>query len=183
MVCCVTGMMAAGKNYFCSKLEENGFVSLDMDKTVHEAIAQVQEKIFSEFKDEAKSFCIELKNPDGSLNRRNLGKLIFPRPELLKKQESIVYPKVIELVNDFVDSNCVHGKNVVLNATVLYKIPELMNRCEKIYFVTAPFFKRLLRAKRRDKIPVAQILARFKTQKGLLSEYQKTGISIEIIKN
>lgn len=182
---CVCGQMAAGKNYICSKMvaENPKLVSIDLDKTVHTAINLVQDEIISAFSEEAEKEGIELKNQDGSLNRRNLGKLIFPKPELLKKQENIVYPKVIELTKNFIEENHALGKDVILNATVLYKIPELMQMCDKIIFVKAPLLKRLFRAKRRDKMPFRQILARFKTQKNLFSEYKKTGIKIDIVKN
>ena len=184
-IICVTGQMAAGKNFVCSCLTELGFVALDMDETAHEAISLCTEKILSTFGDEAKSRGISLIRADGSLNRRALGQIVFSDKKLLALQESIVYPKIIELTNRFIVENS--EKSVILNATVLYKIPELLSKCEKILFVTAPFFKRLVRAKKRDKIPIIQILARFKNQKNLLSEYEKVAekfkISIEKIKN
>ncbi len=182
---CVSGQMAAGKNFVCKKLMEQNpsLVSIDLDETVHEAISLSTQKILEAFDDEAKKAGINLKNNDRTLNRKALGKLIFPRPELLKKQESIVYPKTIELTKKFIEENHAAGKSVIINATVLYKIPELMNLCEKIIFVTAPFFTRLKRARKRDNLPFAQILARFKSQKNLLDEYKKTGIEIVIVNN
>ena len=75
-----------------------------------------------------------------------------------------------------------HEKTII-NATVLYKTPELLNKCEKIIFVTAPFMIRLRRARRRDHLSYRQIFRRFRAQKNLLQEYQKSGIPIEIIKN
>lgn len=182
---CVTGQMAAGKNYICKKLTEQNpnFVSIDLDETVHEAISLCTPKILETFNEEAKQAGISLQNADGSLNRKSLGRLIFPRPELLAEQENIVYPKTIEITKKYIKENHAAGKSVIINATVLYKIPELMNICEKIIFVTAPFFTRLKRAKKRDNLPLRQILARFKSQKNLLDEYKKTGIEIIKIKN
>lgn len=182
---CVSGQMASGKNFVCKKLMEqnSNLVSIDLDETVHEAISLSTPKILETFDYEAKQAGIELKNADGTLNRKALGRLIFPHPELLAKQESIVYPKTIELTKKFIEENRAAGKSVIINATVLYKIPELMNLCEKIIFVTAPFFTRLNRAKKRDNLPLRQILARFKSQKNLLDEYKKTGIEIVVVNN
>ena len=182
---CVTGQMAAGKNYICSLFEAQGFVSLDMDETAHEAISLCTEQILSAFGDEAKSRGLSLTRADGSLDRRALGQIVFSDKNLLAKQESIVYPKIIELTNQFIEEN--REKSVILNATVLYKIPELLSKCEKILFVTANPLKRLVRAKKRDGLPLKQILARFKNQKKLLAEYKdfasKHNIPIETIKN
>ena len=184
-IICVTGQMAAGKNFICSQLEKEGFVSLDLDSVAHEAILLCTPQILEAFSAIATSRGISLLNADGSLNRRALGKIVFSSPELLAQQEAIVYPKIIELANQFIDENS--GKNVILNATVLFKTLALLSKCEKILFVKANFLKRLYRAKKRDKLPLCQILARFKNQKNLLAEYQKTAnkfqIPIEIIKN
>ena len=184
-VICITGQMAAGKNYVCSLFEKEGFVSLDLDKTAHEAISLCTPQILSAFGDEANARGISLLNEDVSLNRRALGRIVFSSPELLAKQEGIVYPKIIELTNQYIVENS--GKSVILNATVLFKTPELLAKCEKILFVKANPLKRLLRAKKRDNLPLRQILARFKSQKNLFSEYKKAAsklnIPIEIIRN
>ena len=185
MIICVTGMMAAGKNYICSQLEKQGFISLDLDKTAHRAISLCTPQILQVFGNEAASRGISLTNKDGSLDRRALAQIVFSDKELLAKQEALVYPKIIELTNQYIEEN--RDKSVILNATVLFKTPELLSKCEKILFVTAPFFKRLIRAKKRDGMPFRQILARFKNQRNLLDEYKKAaeegGIPIEIIRN
>ena len=184
-IICITGQMAAGKNYICSQLEKQGFVSLDLDKTAHTAIFLCTPQILSAFGGEAETRGISLLNEDGSLNRRALGQIVFSSPALLAQQESIVYPKIIELTNQFIEENS--GKSVILNATVLFKTPELLSKCEKIFFVKANFFKRLFRAKKRDKMPLKQILARFKNQRNLLKEYmcaaEKLNIPVEIVRN
>lgn len=184
-VICVTGQMAAGKNYICEKLTSHNknLVSIDSDKTAHEAISLCTQKILNAFKGEAEKSGIILQNEDGTLNRKALGKLIFPSPELLKKQEAIVYPKTVELTKKYIEENNSKGFSVIINAAVLYKIPDLMSLCSMIIFVKAPFLRRLFRAKKRDNLPLRQILSRFKSQKNLLDEYRKTGIELAIFKN
>lgn len=180
-IICITGPMAAGKNYICSQYEKQGWLSIDADRTVHKAIEIATPQILTAFAEDAKKAGIELCNNDGSLNRRNLGALIFPNPELLAKQESIVYPIIIEETKHFISQN--NNKNIILNATVLYKTPELLKLCEKIIFVTAPAITRFLRARKRDKMPVLQILQRFSAQKNLLKQYESFGIPVEILIN
>lgn len=174
--------MAAGKNYVAKQLCKTGdCVSLDLDLTVHTAIKNATPQILKEFSSLAQKSGINLQSSDGSLNRRALGSLVFSSPELLKKQEQIVYPETIRLTKEFIQQNKV--KTVLLNATVLYKTPELLELCSKIYFVKAFFLKRLLRAKKRDNLPLLQILKRFKSQNSLLKEYEKSGIPLIFIKN
>ena len=75
-----------------------------------------------------------------------------------------------------------HNK-VILNATVLYKTPELLKMCEVIVFVQSNTIKRFFRASHRDLLSYKQILRRFKTQKNLLQEYKKFEIPIFIVNN
>ena len=180
-VIAVTGPMAAGKNYYCSQLEKEGWSCVDADILVHEAIELVKDKILTKFIPFAEQQHLKLTNPDGTIDRKALGKLLFAYPELLNIQESIVYPIIIKQIEEFIAT---HPK-AVINATVLYKTPELLKYCQKVIFVTAPFFKRLSRARKRDKLSYFQILRRFHAQRNLLKQYQKVvpADKIIIVKN
>lgn len=181
MVICITGPMAAGKNYICSKYEKEGWLSIDCDVVVHDAVDAMQSQILEVFGEIAKNLGVSLLNKNGKIHRRNLGSILFNNPELLHKQEEIVYPYVIQIVKRFIDENS--SSNLIINATVLYKIPELMALCDSIVFVTAPKILRFIRAKKRDKMSMARILQRFKAQKNLLNEYKKSGKKIMVIHN
>ena len=178
-VIAVTGPMAAGKNYICKRLENEGWSAIDADLLVHDAIELAKYSILDTFGPIAKEQNLQIQREDGSINRKTLGQLLFSKPELLKTQESIVYPIITEKIEAFISA---HEKTII-NATVLYKTPELLTRCEKIIFVTAPYFTRLRRARRRDQLPLRQIIRRFHAQRNLLKEYQKTSIPVEIIVN
>ena len=88
-----------------------------------------------------------------------------------------------ELTKEFISATSAEGKIPLINATVLYKTPELMNLCGGIIFVTAPLLIRLFRARKRDGLPFHQILRRFYAQRMLLKEYRKTGRKIITIRN
>lgn len=178
-VIAVTGPMAAGKNFICSQMQKEGWAAVDADILVHDAIEIVKERILDTFIPYAEQQNIKLTRTDGSIDRRALGELLFSFPELLKVQESMVYPIIIQQINEFIAN---HDKTII-NATVLYKTPELLNQCQKIIFVTAPFFTRLRRARQRDHLSYRQIFHRFHAQRNLLEEYQKSGIPVEIVNN
>ena len=178
-VIAVTGPMAAGKNYICSQMQKEGWAAIDADLLVHDAIELVKDKILQTFIPYAEQQNIKLTKEDGTIDRRALGHLLFSFPELLAIQESIVYPIITRQIENFIDG---HDKTII-NATVLYKTPEILKRCEKIIFVTAPLLTRLRRARRRDHLPLLQILRRFHAQRNLLKEYKKTNIPLEIVLN
>lgn len=177
--------MAAGKNAVCRILEERGFIALDADRQVHGAIEKAAPEIIKTFSNEAKAQNITLTDENGRINRRELGRLLFTSKELLSKQESIVYPVIIEETKRFIQKQqeLKSDADIILNATVLYKTPELLNLCKYIIYVDAPKITRIVRALKRDRMPLRQILSRFATQKGLFSEYKKTGVPIIKITN
>ena len=185
MILCVTGPMAAGKNAVCRILEERGFIALDADRQVHGAIEKAAPEIIKTFSKEANAQNITLTDKNGRINRRELGRLLFNRPNLLAKQESIVYPAIIEETKSFIQKQqeLKSDADIILNATVLYKTPELLNLCKYIIYVDAPKITRIVRALKRDRMPLRQILSRFATQKRLFSEYKKTGVPIIKITN
>ena len=169
LILAVTGSMAAGKNYVSNLLEKKGFLAIDADKCVHQAIEEAKNQILEAFLPIAKEKNIQIQNPEGTINRKNLGSILFSDEKLLQKQESIVHPKVNEIFNRFIDEN--PEKNIVLNATVLYKTP-VINRCDAIIFVKAPIITRFFRAKRRDNLPSREIFKRFASQFKIFAKYK-----------
>lgn len=180
LILAVTGSMAAGKNYVSNLLEKKGFLAIDADKCVHQAIEEAKNQILEAFLPIAKEKNIQIQNPDGTINRKNLGSILFSDEKLLQKQESIVHPKVNEIFNRFIDEN--PDKNIVLNATVLYKTP-VINRCDAIIFVKAPIITRFFRAKRRDNLPSREIFKRFASQFKIFAKYKFLKSDIYIIWN
>lgn len=175
----VTGPMAAGKNYICSQLEHHGWDSVDADKLVHKAIEIARNKIIDTFEPYAREKKIKLNKEDGSIDRRALGELLFSMPDLLEVQENIVYPIITVMIEQFIAE---HPKTII-NATVLYKTPDLLKKCQAILFVDAPVLTRLKRAHERDNLPYLQIFRRFYNQRNLLKQYKKSDVPLFIIKN
>lgn len=171
MILCVTGPMAAGKNAASSILEKKGFACVDADLLVHQAVENAKEEILASFGSLADEKGLPLLTENGHINRRNLGALIFQSPELIKKQEDIVYPILNGLFEDFMEKN--KSRNLVINATVLYKVP-LIKKVDSVLFIDAPMLQRLFRAKRRDGMSLKLILQRFKAQRNLFAKYKKS---------
>ena len=173
--------MAAGKNAAAKLLEKRGWLCIDADTLVHEAIESEADKIIRTFSQDAKKRGIDIVRQDGSIDRRSLGKIVFSDASLLAKQEAIVYPAIEKCAMQKIDSH--EAKNIALNAAVLYKTPTLMRMCRAILYVEAPFWMRLLRAKKRDGEAVRAICKRFRAQRGLYRNYKQTGIPIVKVRN
>ena len=173
--------MAAGKNAAAKLLEKRGWLCIDADALVHEAIESEADKIIRTFSQDAQKRGIDIVRQDGSVDRRSLGKLVFSDASLLAKQEAIVYPAIEKHAMQKIDSH--EAKNIALNAAVLYKTPLLMRMCRAILYVDSPLLVRLLRAKKRDGEAVRAICKRFHAQRGLYRNYKRTGIPIVKLRN
>jgi len=167
--------MAAGKNLASRILEEKGFVSSDADVLGHEAVDECAGKILETFGPLASERGVELLGSGGKINRRNLGSIVFSDPALIKKQEEIVYPAIQRKIDDFLSIN--RGRDVVLNATLLYKLP-VIKSVDLVIFVDSPRVIRFFRAKKRDGMRSRQILDRFRAQKNLFAKYKDADADI-----
>lgn len=179
-VICVTGPMAAGKNTITGRFAEHGWLTIDADAVVHDALEAVTPAVIEAFDGEGQRRGIKIA-PGGVIDRRALGRLLFASPELLSRHEAIVLPEMERETLNIISSN--HGRDIVLNAISLYKTARLMSLCSLVVYVTAPVMVRLMRVRRRDGLSYTDIAHRFYAQRGLFAAYQKTGVPIAILHN
>ncbi|MDR2178007.1 MAG: dephospho-CoA kinase [Treponema sp.] len=159
----LTGTCCAGKNYVAGFLEKRGIPVLDVDKLGHQAIAGEKEAIVARFGG-------GILGPGGEVDRRRLGARVFGKPEDLAALEAIVHPEANRLTLRWLE---VQGdRPCVINAALLHKssVFALLNA---VILVKAPLLTRLLRAKKRDKLPWPAIIRRFRSQRDFFSRYDK----------
>jgi dephospho-CoA kinase len=198
--------MSSGKNVAGAILERLGFAVVDSDQTAHQALIDVQDAVLAAFSGIARDRGLTLLKPDGNIDRRALGALIFQDPALLAQHEAIIYPRINELLSAFIDDNVPAAKRtkstvadnqtvisplregkpplrgIVINAPLLHKSP-VLDRCDFVIFVDSPLLQRLIRARKRDKLPFRQILARFSAQKHLFAQYRAKNVDIQRVQN
>jgi len=172
MIIGLTGTYCAGKNHIASMLETRGFPVLDVDKLGYQVLETEKEAIFAKFGQ-------DLKKPDGSPDRRLLGKRVFGEPEKLAALEDIVHPAVNKLTDEWIAA---HTPHCVINAALLHR-SSAFHKLDRLILVTAPFLTRLFRAKRRDKLPWGAILRRFASQKDFTPQYLSINAEIYKVEN
>lgn len=94
----ITGNIASGKSAVQNILEKSGYNVLDTDKTAHMLLNELEavRKVFRAF---------DVFEPDGSISREKLGRLVFDRSDLKKKLEEIIHPAVKEKILEFFETN------------------------------------------------------------------------------
>jgi dephospho-CoA kinase len=172
----VTGLYCAGKNYIASLLEKKGFSVLDVDLLGHEAIENKKDEIFARFGE-------GIKNPllnENKVNRRLLGEKVFGREKEMAALEEIIHPEVNRMTEQWIVAQ--NGKNCAINAALLHR-SSVFRRLDCVVLVCAPWFIRLMRAKRRDKLPWAAIIRRFSSQKQFFAQYLAGNADIYKVEN
>ena len=168
----LTGKYCAGKNHVAALLQARGLPVLDVDKLGYQVLETEKEAIFAQFGP-------DLKKADGSPDRRLLGQRVFGNPEKLAALEAIVHPAANRLTDEWIAAQ---NGPCVINAALLHR-SSAFNRLDRIILVTAPLLIRLIRAKRRDKLPWPAILKRFASQKDFNSQYLAVNAEIYRVEN
>jgi dephospho-CoA kinase len=168
----LTGKYCAGKNHIADILEKRGLKIIDADKLGHQVLETEKEVIFPQFG-------FDLKKEDCSLDRRLLGQKVFGKPEKLAALEAIVHPSVDRLIHELTVNE---GVNYVINAALLHRAA-IFTRLDLIILITAPFFTRFMRARRRDRLSFMQILKRFMSQMNFETQYLSINAEIERVEN
>jgi len=169
----LTGKYCAGKNYAAAILEKYGLPVLDVDKLGHKALEDKKDEVFSRFGN-------EVKNQDGSVNRRLLKKKVFGKKEAITALEAIVHPQADRMALEWIRLQ--NGKPCVINAALLHKMA-VFRQFNCILLVDAPFLTRLLRAKRRDRLSWISILRIMMSQKRFYLQYLAGNADIYIVDN
>jgi dephospho-CoA kinase len=145
---------------------------LDVDALGHKAIETQKEAVFGRFGH-------GLKNADGTVNRQALGQRVFGNTTELAALEGIIHPAVNSLTEEWVARQ---SGSCVVNAALLFK-SSVFSKFDFIILIKAPFLTRLLRARRRDKLPMAELLRRFASQKDFYPQYLSAKADIYKVEN
>jgi dephospho-CoA kinase len=169
----LTGTYCAGKNYVGALLEERGLPVLDVDKLGHRAIEVERDAIL-------KRFGKDILGPEGTVDRRLLGAKVFGNRALLAELQGIVHPAANRMTDQWIAKQ--GGKPCVINAALLHQ-SSVFGRLSAVILVRAPMPIRLLRARKRDGLPLGQLLIRFRSQKQFTAQYFSGKADIYVIEN
>lgn len=112
----LTGGIACGKSSVCRLLAEQNISIIDADEVAKEVVQPGSPGLKSVLQE----FGEDLRQEDGSLNRRKLGQKVFGNPNLLRKLERITHP----LIRAEVLRQRQHFENLQ-KPLVIYEIPLL----------------------------------------------------------
>ena len=185
----LTGMYCAGKNHIGQILAERGIPVLDVDKLGHRAIELEREAILARFgpsvlaagtADTVPETPSAVSALSASIDRKKLGALVFGKPAELAALEAIVHPAANRLTDEWIAAQ--DAPICVINAALLHR-SSVFERLDAIILVTAPLLTRLLRARRRDRLPWGELGKRFRSQRKFITQYLQKNTDIYTVWN
>lgn len=160
----LTGSSGSGKGEIGAFFAANGVPSLDTDRVYHELVGAPGDCT----KELAAAFGKEILAPDGSLDRRALGRIVFAdTPEAREKKallEKITHAYILAACRVWIGEQRAAGKSIaVIDAPLLYE-SGFDRECDAVVAVTAPQASRLARICARDGIGEEAARARLAAQ-------------------
>jgi dephospho-CoA kinase len=157
----LTGGIGSGKSTVAKMLAELGAPSFDADKVGHEIYLPGAPA----YHDVIAAFGNGIVAPDGTIDRKKLGPIVFADPSQLKRLEAIVHPRMFERMGQMVAEMRAKGVKapIVIEAAILIEAhwQPLFN---EIWLVVAPREKVVQRVEAERGLKPEQTEARIKAQ-------------------
>ena len=169
--------MGAGKSTAAKILHRLGAYIIDADRIGH-LILYPQSTTWGQV---VKAFGSKILKRGGQIDRRKFSEIIFSDLKKLKKLNSIMHPKMKEIIKREADDAlaAMPGRLVVISAAVLKELG-LISFVDQVWVISASREKRFCRIKTKKKLKKEQILKRLKAQ---LPEKEYLKMADVVIKN
>ena len=168
----ITGSIACGKSTVSDYLIDKGYTIIDADKLGHVALTSddVKRKLAEKFGDEI------LENNE--ISREKLGKLVFGNDDNLKILNSIIHPKIKELILKLQEEHKDEDL-VFLDIALLYEA-NFVDLVEKVVVVYVDEDVQLERLMTRNSLPKEEAIKRIESQ---MSPREKASLGDFVINN
>ena len=169
----LTGGIATGKSTVAGMLAELGACVIDADQLARDAVAPGTQGLARL----ADLFGQRALNPDGSLDRAAVRKIVFEDPNLRKSLEEIIHPEVKQLAIKLLAEAAEAGHDVAVYMAPLLIEAKATDRVDEIWVVTLSQQEQLKRLMMRDKCSKEQALGIISSQMPL-SEKERFGVVV-----
>lgn len=159
----LTGGIASGKSLVSETLKELGALVIDADTVAREVV----ESGSRGWKQVVESFGEDILYPDGTIDRRKLGHLVFADPKKLKLLNDITHPLILNKINSEIkkyrDLDQQTGKVMVIDAPLLIETG-LHSLADEVWVVDIPEEVQVERLIRRDGMSREEAWSRINSQ-------------------
>jgi dephospho-CoA kinase len=143
----LTGGVATGKSLVAKEFKRLGAHVIDADEIARE----ITRPGTTAYKEIAEEFGNEAIKPDGTIDRKNLGRVVFSDPARLKRLNEITHPKIIQEIEERIEGfKKKHPREIiVVDAPLLIEVG-LYRRMDRVVVVYADDERQIERIMKRD---------------------------------
>lgn len=156
----LTGGIGSGKSTVAGFLSEMGAYVLDADKLGHEILKPGT----AGWRDVVSAFGKDILKPDNEIDRAKLGRVVFGKPQSLKRLNQIMHPRIMELVKNRLEQLKQRGVGVVVLEVILLIEADWKPLVDQIWVTVAPEAVILKRLKNRSGYSDEESLSRIRSQ-------------------
>lgn len=171
----LTGNIGCGKSSLSDIFRAEGIKIIDADIIARQIYED--EKLLSKVYE---TFGNDIKNEDGSLNRKALGRIVFSDDKKLIQLNKLTHPVIRQKVSDEIDEYKSKNEAIVILDAALLVESDYLNFIDKLLVVTCKENIQIERIIARDNCSIEEALGRIKSQ---MSQENKVKYADYVIDN
>ena len=156
----LTGGIGSGKSTVAGFLAELGAVVIDADKVGHEAFEPDTEL----WREVVAAFGSQILTPNGDIDRKKLGDIVFEDPDSLARLNQIMHPRMYDIVKAQIEEYRQQGVDVVVLEAPLLLEAGWTSLADEVWVTTASEATVLERLRERAGLSEQESLARIRSQ-------------------
>lgn len=171
----LTGNIGCGKSSLSDIFRAEGIKIIDADIIARQIYED--EKLLSKVYE---TFGNDIKNEDGSLNRKALGRIVFSDDKKLIQLNKLTHPVIRQKVSDEIEEYKSQNEEIVILDAALLVESDYLNFIDKLLVVTCKENIQIERIIARDNCSIEEALGRIKSQ---MSQENKVKYADYVIDN
>ena len=173
MIIGLTGSIATGKSQSSKIFKQLGCYIIDADKLSRKLTVKGSKCLA----DIVKVFGKDILKPNGQLNRKKLGSIIFNDKAYKVQLEKIIHPHIIKKTNEVIAKKY-KTTDIIVDAPLLFEVG-LDRVCDKVIVIYAKYHLQLSRLMRRDNLSKEEATKRIALQMPIEDKMKLADITID----
>ena len=173
MIIGLTGSIATGKSQSSKIFKQLGCYIIDADKLSRKLTVKGSKCLA----DIVKVFGEDILKPNGQLNRKKLGSIIFNDKVYKTQLEKIIHPHIIKKTNEVIAKKY-KTTDIIVDAPLLFEVG-LDRVCDKVIVIYAKYHLQLKRLMKRDNLSKQEAEKRIALQMPIEEKMELADITID----
>jgi dephospho-CoA kinase len=171
----ITGGIASGKSTVARILADLGYQVVSADEIARQAV----EPGLPAYREIVSKFGAEILRPDGEIDRKKLGRIVFSDPVLRKTLEEIIHPEVIAEIERTKNAAQKEGKSLFVAEVPLLFETGMEANFDSVWVVAVNREEQIRRLMARDRISPEEAGLRLAAQDSMEAKTAKADFVID----